>query len=72
MPEFSIYGLDSRWLMENHGAEPDIVVDNSPELVMQGRDPQLEKAIEIVMESIEEDPKTLPKRPPYSPPYPEQ
>ncbi len=70
-PEFSIYDLDSQWLMENWGAEPDIVVDNRPDLVVQGKDPQLEKAIEYLMKKIKEEPKELPMRPPYLPAYPE-
>jgi tricorn protease len=71
-PEFSIYGLDSKWVMENWGAEVDIVVDNRPDLVVQGRDPQLEKTIEYLMKKIKEEPKELPERPPYLPAYPEE
>ena len=42
---------------------PDIEIDNRPDLVVKGRDPQLEKAIEYIMKKIEEDPPKLPKRP---------
>ena len=69
-PEFAMYGLDSKWLIENHGVEPDIVVENRPEQVISGKDPQLEKAIEVVMKSIEENPKSLPPPPPPLPAYP--
>jgi tricorn protease len=69
-PEFSLYGLDSKWLVENRGVAPDIEVDNRPDLVRQGRDPQLEKAIELVMKEIQEHPPTLPPRPPDLPAYP--
>ena len=62
-PEFSVYGLDSKWVIENHGVAPDIEVDNTPDLVMKGHDPQLEKAIEVVMKAIKEHPKHLPPRP---------
>ena len=71
-PEFSLYGLDSQWMIENRGVEPDIVVDNRPDLVMKGRDPQLEKAIELVMKEIQEHPKKLPPRPPDLPAYPSE
>jgi tricorn protease len=71
-PEFSVYGLDSKWVIENRGVEPDIEVDNRPDLVMQGRDPQLEKAIELVMKEVQEHPKKLPPRPPDLPAYPEK
>ena len=55
-PEFAIYGLDSHWVVENHGVEPDIVVDNLPEQVMAGHDPQLEKAIDYLMQNIPANP----------------
>jgi tricorn protease len=69
-PEFSLYGLDSKWIIENRGVEPDVVVDNRPDLVMEGHDPQLEKAIELVMKEIETHPTKLPTRPPDLPAYP--
>jgi tricorn protease len=70
-PEFAMYGLDSKWLVENHGVQPDVVVDNPPDLVLKGQDPQLEKAVEMLMEQIKANPKTLPSRPPDLPAYPE-
>jgi len=70
-PEFSLYGLDRKWLIENHGVAPDIEVDNRPDLVRQGKDPQLEKAIEMVMKEIQEHPMKLPAVPPDLPAYPE-
>jgi len=69
-PEGSLYGLDSKWLIENYGVAPDIEVDNTPDLVMKGQDPQLERAIEEVMKAIKEHPKHLPPRPPDLPAYP--
>ena len=69
-PEFSLYGLDSKWLIENRGVQPDVVVDNPPDLVLKGQDPQLEKAVEMLMEEIKANPKKLPARPPDLPAYP--
>jgi tricorn protease len=69
-PEFARYGLDSEWVVENHGVDPDIVVDNTPDQVISGHDPQLEKAIEVVMKEINEHPPKLPARPPDLPAYP--
>ena len=69
-PEFARYDLNSQWVVENHGVQPDIVVENRPDLVVKGQDPQLEKAIEVVMKQIQENPKKLPPRPPDMPPYP--
>jgi tricorn protease len=70
-PEFSIYSLDSKWVVENRGVQPDVVVDNPPDLVVKGQDPQLEKAVEMLMEQIKANPKTLPARPPDLPTYPD-
>jgi len=69
-PEFSVYGLDSKWVIENYGVAPDIEIDNTPDLVMKGQDPQLEKAIEVVMKAIKDHPKHLPPRPDDLPAYP--
>jgi tricorn protease len=69
-PEFSLYGLNSQWSIENRGVAPDIEVDNRPDLVMKGQDPQLEKAIELLMKEIQEHPRKLPPRPPDLPAYP--
>lgn len=70
-PEFSIYGLDSKWLIENRGVQPDVVVDNPPDLVLKGQDPQLERAVQILMDQIKGNPKKLPARPPDLPTYPD-
>jgi tricorn protease len=69
-PEFSLYGLDSKWLIENEGVEPDIALDDTPDQVMAGHDPQLERAIELLMKEIKERPKKLPGRPKDLPAYP--
>ena len=69
-PEASRYDLNSQWIVENRGVQPDIVVENRPEQVVKGEDPQLEKAIEVVMKDIQAHPKTLPPRPPDLPAYP--
>ena len=69
-PEFSLYSLDSKWLIENRGVAPEIEVDNRPDLVAKGQDTQLDKAIELVMQQINANPKKLPPRPPDLPAYP--
>jgi tricorn protease len=69
-PEFSLYSVDSKWLIENRGVQPDIEVSNRPDLVIKGQDPQLEKAIEVVMQQMQTNPKKLPPRPPDLPAYP--
>jgi tricorn protease len=63
-PEFGTYSLEDKWVIEGHGVDPDIEVDNLDNLVMQGLDPQLEKAIEILLAEIKKSPKSLPPAPP--------
>ena len=50
--DFSFYDTEGEWAIENHGVEPDIEIDDRPDLMVQGRDPSLEKAIEVVMEEL--------------------
>jgi tricorn protease len=53
----------SKWIAENVGIEPDVEVEHDPEAVRQGKDPQLEKAVEIVMAELAKQPRVQPKRP---------
>ena len=55
--------VDGSWIIEGHGVEPDIEVDNDPAALIAGRDPQLERGIEELLQRIESDPKRLPERP---------
>jgi tricorn protease len=70
-PETARYDLNSKWIIENRGVQPDIVVENRPDQVVKGQDAQLEKAIDVVMREIQANPKKLPPRPPDLPAYPE-
>jgi tricorn protease len=66
---------DGEWLIEGHGVDPDIVVDNLPHATFNGGDAQLDAAIEYLMEEIRKDPREVPPPPPYpdkSFEYPEQ
>src|SRR5205085_7212897 len=52
-PEFSRYSLDGKtWIIENHGVDPDIVVDNDPAKEYAGTDEQLDRAIEVIVEEL--------------------
>ncbi len=64
VPEFATNAIDGSWIIEGHGVDPDIVVENDPESLLAGRDPQLERAIDEVLRRIQQDPKPLPTRPP--------
>lgn len=63
-PNFAIWTEDG-WIVENEGVPPDIEVEQLPADVMKGRDPQLEKAIQVVMEELRKNPPKHPARPPY-------
>jgi tricorn protease len=59
------FGKGGKWLIENHGADPDVYIDDDPASVMAGKDPQLDKAIETVLDQIKEHPFSFPPQPPY-------
>ncbi len=64
-PQTGVYGPEREWLIEGHGVEPDIVVDNLPHATFEGRDAQLERAVEYLKMLIEADPRDVPAPPPY-------
>jgi tricorn protease len=70
IPEDALYGLDSQWVIENRGVEPDITVDDSPADWERGHDVQLEAAIAHVLGELQKQPATLPPPPPAIPAYP--
>ena len=63
--EIGVYGPEGQWLIENHGVDPDIVVDNPPHATFLGEDAQLQRAIEYLQEEIRLHPVEVPKIPPY-------
>jgi len=64
-PSSGVWNPNGEWEVENHGITPDIEVDMDPELVRTGHDPQLEKAVQVVMEELAAHPVPTPKRPAY-------
>jgi tricorn protease len=63
--ELGVYGPEGQWLIEGHGVDPDIVVDNLPHATFNGRDAQLEAAVKHLEELIRRDPRPVPPRPTY-------
>ena len=51
-------------MVENRGVDPDYVVEQRPDLVIKGQDPQLEKAIELALEGLKSAATPL-RRPAY-------
>jgi tricorn protease len=65
-PEFAPYDVTGKkWIIEGHGVDPDIVVDNDPAREFAGQDDQLSKAIEVVLGELKTKEKSLPPVPPY-------
>jgi len=63
-PNVAIWDEDG-WVVENVGVPPDIEVEQTPAEVIAGHDPQLEKAIEVILDELEANPPTELTRPPY-------
>jgi tricorn protease len=66
--ETGVFGPDGDWLIEGHGVDPDIVVDNLPHATFKGEDAQLDAAIKFLQEEIRKKP--IPK--PVAPKYPDK
>jgi tricorn protease len=64
VPEFGTADADGRWIIEGHGVDPDIVVEQDPVEVLHGHDPQLERGIGELMKLLPPTPAGLPQRPP--------
>jgi len=65
VPDYRIYDPEGKWIVENVGVEPDIVVDLRSEEVARGHDAQLMKGIEELKKAIAADPRPWPKHPPF-------
>jgi tricorn protease len=63
--EFGVYGPEGTWLIEGHGVDPDIVVDNLPHATFEGGDAQLDAAVKFLLEEIRTKPVPVPPAPAY-------
>jgi len=55
---------NGKYVIEGHGVDPDIEVENDPALVIAGHDPQLERGVQEVLKAMAAQPLALPSRPP--------
>ena len=55
-PILAFYDLSGRWAVENEGVSPDIEVEYTPAAVINGHDPQLERAVQEAMKLLEQNP----------------
>ncbi|WP_116808213.1 S41 family peptidase [Steroidobacter cummioxidans] len=68
---FRFMDTDGKWAVENEGVAPDVEVIDRPELVAAGRDPSVEKAVEMLLETLARTPKSqlsVPSAPTKFPP----
>jgi tricorn protease len=66
MPDFGMWDPQAGgWVVENHGVDPDIEVENVPADMVSGRDAQLERAIQWCLSELEKRPAERPARPAY-------
>lgn len=55
VPFFTSYDPKTgQWIIENHGVDPDILIDNDPVKEWNGEDQQLNRAIEEVMKQLQD------------------
>jgi len=65
-PEFAPYSKDGKeWIIEGHGVDPDIMVDNDPGKEFRGEDQQLDRAIQEIQAELKTKGYELPPVPPY-------
>ncbi len=64
VPESGFADRKGQWIIEGHGVDPDIDVQNDPKDVIDGKDPQLERAVAELMKRLDANPVRLPPKPP--------
>ena len=64
VPRSATNDVDGNYIIEGYGVDPDIEVENDPKSVIEGGDPQLERAVAEILDAMKRDPKQLPTRPP--------
>lgn len=67
-PSVAFFSPKGQWDVENHGVDPDYVVEQDPKLVSEGHDPQLEKAVSLALDELKKNP---PPATPEHPTYPD-
>jgi tricorn protease len=65
VPDARLYDNAGHWFWEGEGVSPDIKVADDPNLLMQGRDPQIERVVQEVLKSLEAKPTKMTPRPAY-------
>lgn len=64
-PGFAIWDPKDGFIVENEGVPPDVEIEQTVKDVIAGKDPQLDKAIEMILKELDKQPKAEQKRPDY-------
>ncbi|MCI0693789.1 PDZ domain-containing protein [candidate division KSB1 bacterium] len=64
-PTFGFWNTEGQWDVEGRGVDPDYDIENAPHEMAAGRDPQLEKAIEVILDTLKKAPPPEPQKPVY-------
>jgi len=64
-PSVAFFSPKGEWDVENHGVDPDVVVEQDPKAVSEGHDPQLEAAVAIALRELATHPFVEPARPAF-------
>lgn len=65
VPGARLYDNDGHWFWEGEGVSPDYEVWDDPNILVQGRDPQIEKAVEEVLKLLKANPPKMTPAPPF-------
>jgi tricorn protease len=64
-PHFGFFTPEGKWEVENHGTDVDVEVDLDPKAWREGRDTQLERAIQLALDDLKKNPIPSPKIPAF-------
>ena len=64
-PSRGFWTPNNDWEVENHGVAPDVEIEQDPKAVREGRDPQLEKTVQLLLADLEKNPVPKHKKPAY-------
>ncbi len=62
-PNFGVFDLNGNYIIENEGVAPDIFVEQTPKDLLEGKDPQLERTVQLLLEEMKTYPYKELKKP---------
>jgi len=65
VPSWAFWSTEGKWDVEGYGVDPDYEIENAPHEMVVRRDPQLEKAIEVILKMLKKEPPKRLKKPVY-------